>query len=143
MVNLSIPLCKEEWLARTSRINYWNTDKPVCFVLSYVLSITQHYKQKTARKASLQSILIWLQLLIKIIIFQAKSSYRAIYLMHYLTAFPTINFLLVYLSTCLSKFYVDFCKRLLILWLYSCVVCGYLPPGLYHLICLPSTIIKS
>ena len=43
-------LCKEEWLARTSRINYWNTDKPVCFVLSYVLFITQQYKQKKQHK---------------------------------------------------------------------------------------------
>ena len=43
-------LCKEEWLARTSSINYWNADKPVCFVLSYVLSITQQCKQKTACK---------------------------------------------------------------------------------------------
>jgi len=38
------------------RINYWNTFKPVCFVLSYVLSITQQYKQRTALKVSLQSI---------------------------------------------------------------------------------------
>jgi len=36
------------WLVCASRINYWNTNKPVCFVLSYVLSITQQYKQKTA-----------------------------------------------------------------------------------------------
>jgi len=50
---LSILLCKEEWLARASRINYWNTNKPECFVLT---SITQQYKQKTTRKASLQSI---------------------------------------------------------------------------------------
>ena len=47
---------------------------------------------------------IWLQLLlIKIVIFQAQSSYGTIYLMHYLTALPTINFHLVYLNTCLNK----------------------------------------
>jgi len=32
------------------RINYWNTYKPVCFVLSYVLSVTQQYKQKNCIK---------------------------------------------------------------------------------------------
>ena len=42
MLNLHILLYKKEWLARASRINYWNTHKPVCFVLSYVLSVTQH-----------------------------------------------------------------------------------------------------
>jgi len=41
-------LCKEEWLACALRINYWNNDKPVCFILNYVLSVTQQYKQKTA-----------------------------------------------------------------------------------------------
>jgi len=40
--------CKKEWLACTSRINYWNTHKPVRFILSYVLSVTQQYKQRTA-----------------------------------------------------------------------------------------------
>lgn len=39
-----------------SRISYWNTHKPVRFVLSYVLCISQQYKQRTAWKASLQSI---------------------------------------------------------------------------------------
>jgi len=48
VVNLRIPLCKKEWLARASRINYWNTNKPVCFILSYVLSVTQQYMQRTA-----------------------------------------------------------------------------------------------
>ena len=37
---------------------------------------------------------IWLQpLLIKIVIFQAQSSYETIYLMHYLTALPTIKYM--------------------------------------------------
>jgi len=45
---------KNGW--RASRINYWNTHKPVRLVLSYVLSVTQQYKQRTAWKASLQSI---------------------------------------------------------------------------------------
>ena len=31
---------KKEWLACTSKINYWNTQKPAHFVLSYVLSVT-------------------------------------------------------------------------------------------------------
>ena len=31
-----------------SRINYWNTDKPVCFVFSFVVLVTQQYKQRTA-----------------------------------------------------------------------------------------------
>ena len=53
---LNITLCKEELLACVSMINYWSTNKPVCFVLSYVLSVTQQYKQKTAWKVSLQSI---------------------------------------------------------------------------------------
>ena len=30
------------------RINYWKSYKPVHFVLSYVLPVTQHYKQRTA-----------------------------------------------------------------------------------------------
>ena len=30
------------------RINYWNIHKPVCFILSHVLSVTQQYKQRTA-----------------------------------------------------------------------------------------------
>jgi len=37
-----------------------------------------------------------------------------------LTAPLTINFLLVHLSICLSKFYFDFCKRLFVIVL----VCG-------------------
>ena len=40
----------------TPKINYWKTHKPVCFLISYVLSVIQQYKQRTARKASLQSI---------------------------------------------------------------------------------------
>jgi len=41
------PLCgKKEWLARASSINYWNTDKPVCFVLSYVVFVKQQYKEQ-------------------------------------------------------------------------------------------------
>ena len=47
---------KEKWKAHALRIDYLKAHKPVCFVLSYVLSITQQYKQRTARKASLQSI---------------------------------------------------------------------------------------
>jgi len=43
-------------LAHTSCINYWNTHKPVRFMLSYVLSVTCNYKQRTAWKVSLQSI---------------------------------------------------------------------------------------
>ena len=39
-----------------SRINYWNAHKSVCCLLSYVLSVTQQCKQRTAWKASLQSI---------------------------------------------------------------------------------------
>ena len=39
-----------------SRINYWNTDKLVCFVLSFFVFVTQQYKQRTAWKVSLQSI---------------------------------------------------------------------------------------
>jgi len=31
---------------KMARINYWNTHKPVCFVLSYVLSATQWYLSK-------------------------------------------------------------------------------------------------
>ena len=41
---------------RTPKINYWKTHKPVCFVLSYVLSVTQQHRQSTAWKANLQSI---------------------------------------------------------------------------------------
>ena len=46
----------KEWMVCASRINYWNAHKPLRFVLSYVLSVTQQYKQITAWKASLQSI---------------------------------------------------------------------------------------
>ena len=28
--------------------NYWKTHKPVRFILSYVLSVTQQYRQRTA-----------------------------------------------------------------------------------------------
>jgi len=45
---------KDGWC--TTRINYWNIHTPVRFVLSYVLSVAQQYKQITAYKASLQSI---------------------------------------------------------------------------------------
>ena len=47
---------KNGWRAPQGLFNYWNTRKPVCFVLSYVLSVTQQYKQGTAWKASLQFI---------------------------------------------------------------------------------------
>jgi len=30
------------WLVRPSRINYWNAHKPVCFVLNFLLSVTQN-----------------------------------------------------------------------------------------------------
>ena len=56
LVNLHTPLQKKEWLVYNSRISYWNAHKPVCFVLSYVLSITQQYKQRTTWEAFLQSI---------------------------------------------------------------------------------------
>ena len=39
---------QERRLACASTINYWNTHKPVCFILSYVLFVTQQYKQRTA-----------------------------------------------------------------------------------------------
>jgi len=53
------PLQKIRGIARETRvlwINYWSTHKPVGFILSYALSVTQQCKQKTAWKASLQSI---------------------------------------------------------------------------------------
>ena len=53
---LQLPLCKKEWLMHTSRINYWSTDKLVCFLLSFVVFVTQQYKQRTVWKVSLQSI---------------------------------------------------------------------------------------
>jgi len=48
LINLRIPLHVQERMAGASRINYWKTHKPVHFVLSYVLSITGQYKQRTA-----------------------------------------------------------------------------------------------
>ena len=42
---MCIPLYKKERLACTSRINYWSTHKLVRFVLSYVLSVSQHYNR--------------------------------------------------------------------------------------------------
>ena len=45
---------KNGWHA--SRINYWNTHKPVRFILSYVLSVTRQHKQRTAWKVPLQSV---------------------------------------------------------------------------------------
>ena len=41
LANLCILLYKKEWLVRASRINHWNTHKPVHFILSYILSVTQ------------------------------------------------------------------------------------------------------
>jgi len=41
---------------RAPKINYWKTHKIARFVLSYVLSVTQQYRQRTAWKATLQSI---------------------------------------------------------------------------------------
>ena len=38
------------------KTNYWKAHKPVCFIFSYILSVTQQYKQRAAWKASLQSI---------------------------------------------------------------------------------------
>ena len=43
-------------LAQASGIDYWKAHKPVCFVLSYFLSITEQYEQRTVWKVSLQSI---------------------------------------------------------------------------------------
>ena len=48
--------CFKKRLVCASSIDYWNTHKPVHYVLSYVIPITQQYKQRTAWKASLQSI---------------------------------------------------------------------------------------
>ena len=47
LVNLLIPLQKKEWLVCASRINYWNTHKPACIVLSYiyVMSISNISKE--------------------------------------------------------------------------------------------------
>ena len=36
-------LQNKEWQIHTLMVNYWKAHKPVCFVHSYVLSITQQY----------------------------------------------------------------------------------------------------
>ena len=41
LLNLRILLCRKEKLARSSIINYRNTDKPVFFILSFVAFDTQ------------------------------------------------------------------------------------------------------
>jgi len=40
---------------RSPKFNYWKAHKPVHFIFSYVLSVTQQYRQRIAWKASLQS----------------------------------------------------------------------------------------
>jgi len=58
-IHLAITENAENMLVKcTPRMNYWNSHKqPVRFVLSYVLSVMQQYKQRTAWKVSLQSVL--------------------------------------------------------------------------------------
>ena len=38
----------KEWQACTSMVNYWRAHKPICFICSYALSVTQQYKHRTA-----------------------------------------------------------------------------------------------
>ena len=49
-------LQNKEWWVHASMINYWKAHKPVHFVHSCVLSITQQYKLRTTWEALLQSI---------------------------------------------------------------------------------------
>ena len=58
LVNLHMQLQNKEWsIVSTSMVWYWKVHKPVCFIHSYVLSVTQQYKQK---KNSIKSIL-WMK----------------------------------------------------------------------------------
>jgi len=38
------------WSVHAFIVNYWKAHKPVCFVRSYVLSVTQQYKHRTTWK---------------------------------------------------------------------------------------------
>jgi len=42
-----VMLQNKELQAHASMVNYWKTHKPICFIHSYVLSVTQQYKYKT------------------------------------------------------------------------------------------------
>ena len=50
-------LQNKEWWAHALMVNYWKVHKPICFVHSHVLSVTQRYKRRTTWKAPLQSIM--------------------------------------------------------------------------------------
>ena len=43
-------LQNKEWRVHASMVNYWKAHKPVRFVLSYVLSVTQQYKIEQHKK---------------------------------------------------------------------------------------------